>query len=90
MTASIDISYYPLSSEYRDYIIEFIQNIKRRYPAFKIETNGFSTQIFGNYDELMQLFQNEIKDALSSHKCVFVFKIAPGERTRENLPENLL
>jgi len=90
MNASIDISYYPLNSDYTEHIIEFIQNIKSNHPHLRVETNGFSTQIFGKYDEIVSLFQNEIKAELVKYKCVFVLKLASGERTKENLPKNLL
>lgn len=89
MKASIDISYYPLSSDYRTFIIEFIKSVKNSYPELSFDTNGFSTQITGEYDTIMSVFQHEIKDTLQKQKCVFVIKLAAGERTRENLPDEL-
>jgi uncharacterized protein YqgV (UPF0045/DUF77 family) len=89
MEASIDISYYPLSDSYKDFIVEFILSLKKNHPNLNIETNGFSTQIFGEYDQIMSIFQNEIRHSLEKHKCVFAIKLAPGTRTAQMLPDEL-
>lgn len=88
MKATIDISLYPLNSAYKDEIIIFVQQLKK-YPGIKIEVNGMSTQIYGDYDQLMTLMQQEMKTVLLKTKAVFILKIAANERTRENLPEAL-
>lgn len=89
MKASLDISYYPLNDNYRSQIIEFIQKIKENYPLLTFDINGLSTQIFGDYDLILKIFQEEIKTSLEKGKCMFVMKIAPYERKRENLPKEL-
>lgn len=88
MKATIDISLYPLNSSYKDEIIIFVQQLKK-YPDLKIEVNGMSTQIFGDYDQIMTLMQKEMKVILNKTKAVFILKIAANERTKDNLPEAL-
>jgi uncharacterized protein YqgV (UPF0045/DUF77 family) len=88
MKATIDISLYPLQSTYKDEIIIFVQQLKK-YAEIKIEVNGMSTQIYGDYDQLMALMQQEMKAVLHKTKAVFILKIAANERTKENLPEAL-
>lgn len=89
MKATLEISYYPLNDDYRIQIIEFIKNIKQNYPLLTFDINGLSTQIFGDYDLILKIFQEEIKTSLEKGKCMFVLKIAPYERKRENLPKEL-
>lgn len=88
MKATIDISLYPLHSTYKDEIIIFVQQLKK-YAEIKVEVNGMSTQIYGDYDQLMALMQQEMKAVLHKTKAVFILKIASNERTKENLPEAL-
>lgn len=89
MIASIDISYYPLNDDYRSDIVSFITSIKAKYTNLTFEVGGFSTIIIGEYDTIMSIFQNEVKETLNKNKCVFIVKFAAGERIKENLPEQL-
>lgn len=88
MKATIDISLYPLHQEYKDVIISFVKQLKN-HAHIRVDVNGMSTQIFGDYDVLMQIMQGEMKHVLSKTKAVFVLKITSEERTREDLPAEL-
>ena len=88
MKVSLDISLHPLTEDYEAIVIDFIQQLKA-HPALEIETNGLSTQIFGDYDAVMKSLNSEMKNFLEKHRGVFVLKIAKGELKRENLPEEL-
>ena len=48
MECSVEISMYPLNKYYKPSIISFIQNL-RKDPFIIVETNGMSTQVFGDY-----------------------------------------
>ncbi|MGB1248716.1 MAG: hypothetical protein ACPG4Z_07505 [Chitinophagales bacterium] len=85
MKTTLEISMYPLSDQYIDIVVNFVDTIKKNHPEIRIETNGLSTQVFADYDTIMQIFQNEIKEYLSAHKSVFVFKLASGEHTPESV-----
>lgn len=74
MDISVEISYYPLSDKYLERIENFIQRLKK-YPEIKTITNGMSTQIFGRYEEVMQILQHELKHAMEEPHAVFVMKI---------------
>ena len=75
MDCSVEISMYPLDKNYIEPITTFIENL-RKHPFIKVETNGMSTQIFGNYDNVMKAVNNEMKSAFLIHnKVVFSMKV---------------
>jgi uncharacterized protein YqgV (UPF0045/DUF77 family) len=85
MIATIEISMYALSNDYAERVIAFIQRIKQNR-NIRVEVNGLSTQLFGDYEVLMQLLKKEMQHDLESGKSVFLLKIGPGELTKEKLP----
>jgi len=75
MKASIEISMYPLDKEYGNHILAFIKGLNE-HPQLEVRSNTMSTQIFGDYDILMDLMKNEIKTAFATTKTtVMVLKI---------------
>ena len=75
MECSVEISMYPLNKDHKPSIISFIQNL-RKHPFIKVETNGISTQVFGDYSRVMKAIIYEMKNSfLSEEKVVFNFKI---------------
>ena len=74
MNVSVEISYYPLQSEFIEPIRDFIQRLNR-YQSLKVQTNGMSTQVFGEYDEVMGALQAEIKKSFQLPHSVFVMKV---------------
>lgn len=74
MKASIDISYYPLKEEFIPPIKQFIGRLNE-YENVVVVTNGISTQVFGEYDELMDILTKEIKNSMNVPHSVFVLKI---------------
>ena len=50
MECSVEISMYPLNQDYKPSIISFIQNL-RKDPFIIVDTNGISTQVFGDYSK---------------------------------------
>jgi uncharacterized protein YqgV (UPF0045/DUF77 family) len=85
MIATIEISMYALSNDYTERIIAFIQRVKQN-KNIRVEVNGLSTQLFGDYDLLMQLLKKEMQHDLENGSTVFLLKIGPGELTKERLP----
>jgi uncharacterized protein YqgV (UPF0045/DUF77 family) len=82
MQASIEISLYPFDKNYIDIIKAFIKKINLNKKV-TIETNYMSTQIFGDYDEIISLLKNEMKEVFEKHKAVFVMKIV-GSNLKQN------
>lgn len=74
MKTSVEISYYPLNVEYIPFIQDFIDRL-RAYSEISVETNGMSTQVFGEYDELMRILVFEMKKSMEIPSSVFVLKI---------------
>jgi uncharacterized protein YqgV (UPF0045/DUF77 family) len=74
MKTSVEISYYPLNQEYVPPIREFIDRINK-YDGLVVKTNGMSTQIFGEYDILMDALTIEIRQSFNNPHSVFVMKI---------------
>jgi uncharacterized protein YqgV (UPF0045/DUF77 family) len=75
MQASVEISLYPLNQDYIPYIKDFIDNINKNKNLI-VETNGMSTQIFGDYHEIMKTLNDEVYNTFqNTEKFVFVLKI---------------
>ncbi|REE27755.1 hypothetical protein [Winogradskyella pacifica] len=63
MEISVDLTLSPLQNDYEKHVINFIKAL--RNSKFKVLENPLSTQIFGNYDELMPFLTQEIKRSLN-------------------------
>jgi|TARA_B100001964_G_C13969515_1_gene481252 uncharacterized protein YqgV (UPF0045/DUF77 family) len=74
MNATVDISYYPLKEEFIPPIKSFIERLNK-YNNIVVRTNGISTQVFGEYTELMDILTKEIKESMNIPHSVFVLKI---------------
>jgi uncharacterized protein YqgV (UPF0045/DUF77 family) len=83
MQATIEISMYALHDSYKQSVLDFIANIKQNI-EIEVVTNGLSTQIFGDYDQLMNLLSHEMKYFLELHPTVFLLKIGKGILKFEN------
>lgn len=78
MKISIDISYYPLHENFKKEILDFIQRINL-YPEIKCVTNGMSTQVFGEYKDVMNVIQKEMEQSFEFPHSVFVMKIVNAD-----------
>ena len=75
MNISIELSMYPLSEEYKPSIISFIKKLRER-KDIRIETNGMSSHIYGDYDIVMKVMNEEVKQVFSGKdKVVMVMKM---------------
>ena len=88
MIATVEISMYALTDGYEQKVIDFIQRVKQN-KNIRVEVNGLSTQLFGEYDLLMQVLKKEMQYDFETGKAVFLLKIAGSERTKEKLPSVL-
>ncbi|MEN8187575.1 MAG: thiamine-binding protein [Bacteroidota bacterium] len=83
MQVSIDISMYPLHKDFETPIKAFIKIL--RNSKFHTEENGLSTQIFGEYLELMEFINSNIHEVLLNEKnCVFSLKIVTDDRSHHD------
>lgn len=74
MNVSIDISYYPLKEEFIPPIKNFIDRL-HDYEDLVVKTNGMSTQVFGEYFEVMEAITKEIHKSFALPHSVFILKI---------------
>ena len=75
MDCSAEISMYPLKEDFKPSIIQFIKNL-RKYPFIKVDTNGMSTQVFGDYKRVMNAINTEMENTfLNENSVVFTLKI---------------
>lgn len=74
MKVSLDISYYPIGTEHVPLIFDFIGRLKQ-YEDLTVQTNGLSTQVFGEYDAVMEILKSEIHKSFELSNSVFVIKI---------------
>lgn len=79
MKASIDISMYPLNEDFTIPILAYIDRLKS-YQDIKVLGNTMSTQLFGDYDRLMEILIKENKRAMEDHPAmVIVFKLVNAD-----------
>ncbi len=77
MQITIEISLYPLQEDYEQIILDFIKAL-RQHQGLSIETNGLSTQVFGEYDEVMNAIQIEMKELYHQRQAVLLLKMGRG------------
>ncbi len=78
MECSVEISMYLLNADYKPAIINFIKRL-RKHPFITIETNGISTQIFGDYKRVMNSINTEMRNTFAKEeKVVFNIKVMNG------------
>ena len=76
MRISVEISMYPLNENYIEPILAFIDDLnKKKNESTKVVTNGMSIQLFGAFDDVIDLLQDTMKKAMTSTpKVVFATK----------------
>jgi uncharacterized protein YqgV (UPF0045/DUF77 family) len=79
MHSAIELSLYPLNSDYIPPIKAFIERLNT-YPEIQVTTNSMSTQISGEHQRLFEILAKEtaITFAAAGRK-VFVMKVLGGE-----------
>ena len=79
MKISVELTLTPLQDNFEPAIIHFIK--KLRASNLKVLENPLSTQVFGDYDEVMQVLNNEIKEAFELiDKGLLYMKIVKSDR----------
>lgn len=61
MNISVELTFSPLQDDFEVHIISLIK--KLRTSGLTVLENALSTQVYGNYDEVMQVLNSEIKEA---------------------------
>lgn len=64
MEISIELTLTPIQDDFEPIIIDFIK--KLRQSRFRVIENPLSTQIYGDYDDVMDFLKEEIKTAMEA------------------------
>ncbi|MFT4797770.1 MAG: hypothetical protein ACJAYE_000663 [Candidatus Azotimanducaceae bacterium] len=74
MKVSVDMSLYPVADDYIPAIKEFIERVSS-YEDISVKRNDLATQLFGDYDQIMDMLKVEIRHSWETHgKGIFVMK----------------
>ena len=81
MKTTVEISLYKLQEEdsngnYKLIVKEFLKSIQNK--NLEIQTNGLSSLIYGDYSDIIELLNNEVRDFLDKYRSVFILKISKG------------
>jgi len=74
MKTSVDISYYPLKVEFIPPIKNFIERL-HTHERLVVKTNGMSTQVFGEYFDVMKAITDEIYKSFELPHSIFILKV---------------
>ena len=76
---SVELTLAPLQDDFEPAIKDFIK--KLRASKFEVLENPLSTQIYGDYDEVMSFLKDEIKEAfLLIENGLLLMKIVKTDR----------
>ena len=80
MRISVDISLYPLTEDYVEPILAFIAQLESNSKII-VKRNSLSTQIFGEYRDVMDMLDKEIEVVFSQlPHSVFAMKFIGTDR----------
>ena len=75
MDIGVEISLYPLRDDYIPPIRGFIGRLNAD-SRFRVMTNDMSTQVFGDYDRVMEVLTREMRATFADgRKAIFVMKV---------------
>ena len=75
MRVAVDISLYPLTEDFIPPIQDVIERLNT-HESIEVVTNPMSTQLRGEYDDVMSAISQEVKTSFeNSPKVVFAIKI---------------
>lgn len=79
MYLSVQLSYYPLTDDYKPPIKALIGRLEKS--GLEVYSNRMSTQIFGEYDEVMTVFSETLRWSFETYgKAVFTANFIEGDR----------
>lgn len=80
MKISVELTLTPIQDNYEPAIIHFIK--KMRESGLTVIENPLSTQVYGDYDEVMNVLNKEIKTAFESiERGLMYMKIVKSDRS---------
>ncbi|EAR16857.1 MULTISPECIES: thiamine-binding protein [Robiginitalea] len=81
MKISVELTLSPLQDNYEPEIIRFIKAL--RDSGLTVLENPMSTQVYGEYDRVMEVLGREMRTSLSAvGQAVFFIKVVKTDRSR--------
>lgn len=62
---------YPLTDGYKEEVKSFLRDLNK-HSGIEVITNGVSTQVFGDYDDVMLAYQTSLKKSLEGETPIAV------------------
>lgn len=80
MKISVELTLTPIQDDFEPAIINFIKSL--RASGLTVKENPLSTQVYGDYDEVMTLLNKEIKTAFEAiDRGLMYMKIVKSDRS---------
>ncbi len=81
MLISAEISFYPLTDDFKQNVLDVIQQLQS-YPDISVQPNRMSTQVFGEFEAVTQALNGTMQWSFERYgHAVFVSKIMRGDRS---------
>lgn len=71
MKVTLEITMYPLTDGFKNEVKSFLKRLNQQ-PNIEVITNGVSTQVFGEYDDVMQGYNSALKPSMDSETPIAV------------------
>lgn len=79
MKIVVEVSMYAFTKEYEREVLAFLEEL-HGYDGLTIRVNTLSTQVYGEFDRVMEAVQASIRSVFSNDvKASFVMKVLPGD-----------
>ncbi len=80
MKISVELTLSPLQDDFEEHIINFIK--KMRASGLTVKENPLSTQVYGEYDEVMAVLNSEVKSSFEAiDRGLIYVKIVKSDRS---------
>lgn len=80
MEISVELTLTPLQDDFEAPIKKFIKALRKS--GFRVLENPLSTQVYGEYDKVMEFLTEEVKEAfLSTEHVLLTMKIVKSNRS---------
>ena len=71
MKVTLEITMYPLTDGYKEAVKDFLRRLNK-FESIEVITNGVSTQVFGEYDDVMKAYTDALRPSLQSDAPIAV------------------
>ena len=80
MKISVELTLTPIQDDYEPIIIDFIKALRKS--GLSVQENPLSTQVYGDYDEVMQLLKDKVEVAFEAmDRGLIHMKIVKSDRS---------